>query len=152
MEDRSKQTTSSPLLLLPQQPFRLTSSLIVPICIVWGLLSFLRPQHAHFPVPGGRLLSTWQVSAAHSFCFAVQSQQDSVAPRTVSCPQVTWRRSCWRLKVNRQTALGIIMAASYASVPDLVIDAVTVCLCCPSKQSKDVQCFLKLDKPKISLN
>lgn len=38
------------------------------------------------------------------------------------------------------------------SVPDLVIDAVTVCLCCPSKQSKGVQCFLKLDKPKISLN
>lgn len=114
MEDRSKQTTSSPLLLLPQQPFRLTFSLAVPICIAWGLFSFPDPQHVHFPVLGGRLLSTWQVCTAHSFCFAVQSQQDSVAPGTVSSPQVTWRRSCWRLKVNRQTALGIIMAATYA--------------------------------------
>lgn len=69
------------------------------------------------PCSGGRLVYEQRACAAHSFYFAVQSQQLSDAPRAVSAPKVTWRRSRWRSTGQQADCLGDYYSGCLCAVP-----------------------------------
>lgn len=122
---------------------------------IWDQFPFLKS--AHFPLLGEKAYRLW-VWAALSFCFTGQSQQISDAPRTGDCPWGHLEKEL--LEVSRAlltfTSQEAECPRDYCSACTCALGLAThhaiVCLCCPSKHRKDVQCFLELDKPKISLN
>lgn len=125
---------------------------------MWDYFPFPALGTRASPCSGGRPVYKSGACAALGCCVAVRSQQLRGAPRAARHPRGDLEKelpevSGALLTVTSHQAdrLGEYYSG-LTCAPRSATDDVIVCLCCPSKQRKDVQCFLKLDKPKISLN
>lgn len=117
---------------------------------MWGYFPLLDLGVYVLPLARVKVYKPW-VCAALEFYFSGWSQQLRDAPRTVCCPLGHLQKELLEISRTQADCLRDLCSACTCA-PDLATDDVIVCLCCPSKRKKDVQCFVKLDKPKISLN
>lgn len=154
MENRSKQTASSLCFCSPNSLFGSPSASLFPFVLHGDYFPFLAlSTHAYLCLGEGCFLHGKSVQPT-VFALLWNSSNAQSLPKQSAAPKSPGEGVAGGWKSTGKLPWGLLqqLLMHCTSAPDLVIDTVTACLCCPCKQSKDIQCFLKLDKSKISLN